>query len=61
MNQQSIKIGKRSFILSLSVLLVLMILATVLAYVFLPVRSAGNRGWERAHCRRYISTGRKTE
>ncbi|HPY63561.1 MAG TPA: Na+/H+ antiporter NhaC family protein [Bacillota bacterium] len=33
MNQQSIKIGKRSFILSLSVLLVLMILATVLAYV----------------------------
>ncbi len=33
MNQQSIKIGKRSFILSLSVLLVLMILATVLSYV----------------------------
>lgn len=32
MNQQSIKIGKRSFILSLSVLLALMILATVLSY-----------------------------
>lgn len=32
MNQQSLKIGKRSFILSLSVLLALMILAAVLSY-----------------------------